>query len=53
MHQFLNDQKFFVINVTKLWTFLQLPQYNTNNVYQNDLHFMFYPTVWKSAAKMI
>ena len=23
----------------------KIPQYNTNNIYQNDPHFMFYPTV--------
>ena len=31
----------------------KIPQYNTNNIYQNDPHFMFYPTVWKLMAKMI
>ena len=24
-----------------------------NSICQNDPHFMFYPTVWKSIAKMI
>ena len=46
MFQFLTDQRFFVVSVTKLGVFLQkIPQSNINTIYQNDLHFMFCPTV--------
>ena len=31
----------------------KIPQYNANNIYQNDSHFMIYLTVWKSIAKII
>ena len=31
----------------------KIPQYITNNIYQNDPHSMFSPAVWKSIAKMI
>ena len=30
----------------------KIPWYNTNNIYQNGPDFMFYPTVWRSAAKI-
>ena len=29
----------------------KIPQYNINNICQNDPHFMFYPTVWKLIEK--
>ena len=40
--------------MTKLGVFPEkIPQCNINTMYQNDLHFFFYPNVLKSIAKMI
>ena len=31
----------------------KIPQYNANNIYQNDPYCMFYPPVWVFIRKMV